>query len=269
MGTINNFTDEDITRMTNLSTGSVTRMRVCKEVGEEGTPHLQWMVTFQRGYRFEAVKKLLPAGAHIEVAKCKDVDVYCSKGEIIIDVNNGCQGSRVDIAATYAAAKAGKRLRDFLDMEPSWQQIQIFQKAAAIYSVPRELPDGLEFLWFHGATGTGKSRTAFAYDGAYVKGSTGKFWDGYDGQETVIIDDVTDDSPYFDKSTWLRITDRYPVPLEIKGATVQAQFKRLIVTSNLTPKQFWDRMEWDFYSAFERRITEIREFVAEVIDLCD
>lgn len=260
MGTVNNYTDDDVTRMTNISTGNIMRMRVCKEVGESGTPHLQWMVTFVRGYTFAAVKKLMPDGAHIEPGKCMDIDVYCSKGDMIIDVNNSKQGTRLDLAKVYEAAKSKKRLRDFMEDAPTWQHIQVFQKASMVFAEPRVLPDGLDVVWYWGPTGTGKSKKAFEEPNAYVKNSTGKFWDGYDGQPTIIIDEVTEDSPYFDRATWLRITDRHPLLLEVKGATVHAQYNKVVITSNYHPREFWERMEWDLYAAFARRITEITYF---------
>lgn len=52
-----------------------------KEVGEQGTPHLQCYVRFKNPRHFSAMKKLVPR-AHIEKAKANDDAnfLYCSKG---------------------------------------------------------------------------------------------------------------------------------------------------------------------------------------------
>lgn len=58
------------------------------EVGENGTPHLQGYVRFQKKKRFNAVKKIVGNRTHIEQAKDTEGDneEYCKKGVIAIEV---------------------------------------------------------------------------------------------------------------------------------------------------------------------------------------
>lgn len=73
---------------------------------------------------------------------------------------------------------------------------------------------------------------------AFIK-NPNKWWDGYAGQEVVIIDDLSKDHERL--GYYLKIwADHYPFPGECKGATMQARPKKLVVTSNYHPRDIWD-----------------------------
>ena len=64
--TLNNWHQKDIDAMKKLD---VSYMVVGIEVGEKGTPHLQGYVRFKKVHKFNAVKKMIGARAHIENAR--------------------------------------------------------------------------------------------------------------------------------------------------------------------------------------------------------
>ena len=109
-----------------------------------------------------------------------------------------------------------------------------------------------------GKSGIGKSRDAWAqYPDAYAlrKCNTGTlWWDGYEGQETVIIDDFYGWMPF---DTLLRLTDRYPMLVDIKGGAVQFTAKRIIITSNEVPDNWYPNVSClpHRWNALLRRIT--------------
>lgn len=116
-------------------------------------------------------------------------------------------------------------------------------------------PVGLEritkVLW--GPTHTGKSHTAWEEAGfeAYAKDPNSKFWCGYRSQDSVVIDEFRGK---IDVSHLLRWTDRYPHYLELKGSALPSSVRRIWITSNLHPKDWWPELDYQTYLAFERRV---------------
>lgn len=108
-----------------------------------------------------------------------------------------------------------------------------------------------EVIILTGTTGIGKSRyCAEHYPGAFWK-RKGEWWDGYDGHETVVIDEFYGWLPI---DTMLRLMDRYPLMVDTKGSAVEFQAKTLCITSN---KKWEDWYEWkdiNVKDAFKRRI---------------
>jgi hypothetical protein len=91
-------------------------------------------------------------------------------------------------------------------------------------------------LWLYGSPGCGKSRWCREkYPGFYTKPQN-KWWDGYKGEETVVLDDY--DTPTL--SHYLKIwADVYSFYGEIKGGTVACNYTTLVVTSNYQPHEIW------------------------------
>lgn len=77
--TVNNYTDADVTQLARLADRSKFWI-IAKEVGEDGTPHLQCYFQFKNGMRFSTLKAACPRG-HWEIAKgTRDQNYkYCSK----------------------------------------------------------------------------------------------------------------------------------------------------------------------------------------------
>jgi hypothetical protein len=107
---------------------------------------------------------------------------------------------------------------------------------------------------FWGLTGTGKSMRAWDEAGlmAYPKDPRTKFWCGYGSQEHVVIDEFRGG---IDVSHMLRWLDRYPVIVEIKGASVVLRATHIWITSNIHPKAWYPLLDDATYEALERRLT--------------
>lgn len=97
--------------------------------------------------------------------------------------------------------------------------------------------------WFYGKPGTGKSRlareVATEYQGVYFKDPQNKWFDQYAQEECVIFDDLEKDAKW-QGHILKTVTDRYPLRVEIKGASTLIRPKCVIVTSNYRIEDIWD-----------------------------
>lgn len=77
--TLNNYSDDEVAHLTQCFSDS--KFLFQEEEGENGTPHLQGVVSFKNARSFASMKKLIPR-AHIEPCKSFIASVrYCSKEE--------------------------------------------------------------------------------------------------------------------------------------------------------------------------------------------
>lgn len=109
-------------------------------------------------------------------------------------------------------------------------------EAWARYSANEDLINRTVY-WLHGPTGTGKTRWAYQKAkerGAFwMSGLTLRWFDGYMGQMTAILDDLRSTS--IEYSSLLRLLDRYPTRVEIKGSSVPWTADLVIITSCYSP----------------------------------
>lgn len=118
-------------------------------------------------------------------------------------------------------------------------------------------------IWLWGGTGVGKSHEAFQNfhpDTHYVLNHRDKgWWDGYKGQETVIINEFRGNDIYtYDYI--LELCDKYPMTVS-RRSREPCPFlaKTIIITSSLHPADvFWRRNEKDNLDQLKRRFV-IRE----------
>jgi len=120
----------------------------------------------------------------------------------------------------------------------------------------------LDNEWVFGDPGVGKSRYARQLGEHYSK-SCNKWWDGYSGQELVIIDDVGLEHKCLGHHFKLW-ADHYAITAEVKNGSITIRPKRIIVTSNYTPAEIWSGDD-QMVSAVTRRFKILnfnnREFI--------
>lgn len=107
--TLNNYTDEDVARIQGLGS-QVDYLIAGREVGENGTPHLQGFVSFCTRKRLAQAKATLGSNPHLEV--CRNIDAsieYCKKDGNTFEVGTrtGGTGSRTDLDAFKEDVKQG------------------------------------------------------------------------------------------------------------------------------------------------------------------
>lgn len=241
--TINNYTHEDEHYVFQLAW--YCRYVICgREVGESGTPHLQGYVVFENAVRISTVSEYLPR-AHLEPAK-GDSDqnyAYCTKEGDFFEY-----GNRPDTQKTkgdknrqrYAEAVQAARENRWKDVpEDILVRSGNGLRLAVLLTAESNLEDTEEKMeWYYGASGTGKSRKAREENpDAYLK-MCNKWWDGYQGQDVVIIEDFDKDHKVLvhHLKIW---ADRYKFPAEVKGGKTDIRPRKIIVTSNYHPEDIW------------------------------
>ena len=85
--------------------------------------------------------------------------------------------------------------------------------------------------WYYGEPGTGKTKKAWNENPKLYIKPLNKWWDGYNGEDVVLLDDW---DPKHDVlvSHLKQWADRYPFRAEMKGSSIMARPKKIIVTSN-------------------------------------
>lgn len=126
-----------------------------------------------------------------------------------------------------------------------------------------------EVHWYWGPTGTGKTKTAwdealrkYSKDDIWISNSNDQWFDGYNGQRCAIIDDLRSSSWRFD--FLLRLLDRYPMQVAVKGGFRKWQPVEVFITAPGQPRELYRNHEtgepYDHIEQLERRISELREF---------
>lgn len=131
---------------------------------------------------------------HIEIVKVNNgADAYCMKEETRVEgpwefgIKPVQRNSKADWEEVYSKAKEGK-LSDI----PADIRVKHYANLKRIAKDHLSLPDhdGLRGVWIWGPAGVGKSRRARElYPDSYPK-LCNKWWDGYTGQKSVIMDDL-------------------------------------------------------------------------------
>lgn len=208
-----------------------------REIGESGTPHLQGFITWENQVRLSTCRSFL-SQAHWEIARGHPVQAadYCKKDGDFLEygtppMTSEQAGNRE--AERWKSAKLAAQ-ENRLDDIPDDIYIRYYRTVKEIAKDHITMPNPLDQLcneWWHGESGTGKSRKAFdEHPGAYRK-MCNKWWDGYQGEEIVIIDDL--DIKHDVLAHHLKIWgDHYPFLAETKGGAIAIRPKKIIVTSN-------------------------------------
>nr|QOU12654.1 replication protein [Canine circovirus] len=258
--TINNPTPEEEDAVKNLAPDA--KYLICgREVGESGTPHLQGFVNLKKTCRMGALKARLGGRGHFEPARgddCSNKD-YCSKGgDILIEAGEvSRQGKRNDLHDAVVKLKETKSLAAVAAAYPETyvkfsRGLRELLLISPEMTTPRTWKTEVEVLC--GPPGCGKSRYCMeTAPSAYWK-PRGKLWDGYDGHQDVIMDDFYGWLPFDDM---LRLCDRYPLRVETKGGTMNFVARRVFITSNRLPHE-WYNDEIGNKEALYRRLTLIK-----------
>lgn len=282
--TLNNPEDEEYPHKWNLERVQLIVYQV--EVGEEGTLHLQGYLELESPRRLSFLKKISPR-SHWEARKgsrrqaleyvtkketqlCPPVGwiagaerwVDCVNDEFLpfwkqlklCETMTGKESHKSEsrlrlLKIQRKLSEDSNSLEEIADEDfDIWvRYFRSFERYLCMKTKPRSFPTVVRV--FVGPTGTGKSKWAMDnYPDAYWK-QRSKWWDGYCGQETVVIDEFYGWLPF---DLMLRLLDRYPLLVESKGGQIQFVARNIIITSNRAPHEWYDRDNCYFESLARR-----------------
>lgn len=274
--TINNYpSDWEDRLIPELQREGIQYLIIGKEVGKEGTPHLQGYVRFiSKKYRQHLKSNISPEFYGFwDVARGSEKSNYdyCSKQNDFIEI-----GERAE--AVNKSLEKNERYRaimnDWLSLSPiefdaKWpmESLMLRQK---LRQWEADRPSNTlgwdgdlkeKNFWIWGVPGTGKSRWVRNQADklntfVYAKGAN-KWWGGYDPKlhRIVLFEDFPEDGKYLAQlmKIW---ADRYSFTGEIKGSSVPIEPGRfyLCVTSNYSIDQTFGGVDT---VAIKRRFTEV------------
>jgi hypothetical protein len=222
-------------------------------------------VQFLSKKSFKQVHELLP-GCHLEAAKGRPDQAanYCKKdGDFhehgIVPTTPGEQGEneRKRYQRAWELAKSGDI--EEIDSDIRMRHYGTIKRIRADYQqVPDSLPT-LDFHWYTGASGTGKSRAAREENPGYFVKNKNKWWCGYVDQPCVIIEEWNPEIiPALNHmlKEWL---DHHPFCAETKGSSAAIRPPKIIVTSNYTLEECFGSDRVGLLEPIKRRVT-VREF---------
>lgn len=267
-----------------------------KEIGEEGTPHIQGYVRFKVRKTLQGAKRLICAEAHLEPARGSEGDniVYCSKdravaaddwGEFGVPDPNIRQGRRTDLEAVISDViigspvhllflclmkVAGQPLHQIAQCHPQeWIKyhngiVDLHRQLAPAVPIRRDVHTTI--LW--GTTGVGKShRVLSKYPDSFIVLPGRDPFGSYCGEKTVIFEE-------FDFEKWTiqemnRFLDVWKCKLDCRYFDKHAMWNKVFIISNLHPDKWYLYCREELRAAFFRRITATYEVVSkeQVIDI--
>lgn len=251
------------------------RYLVCgeEEAPTTGTPHIQGYCEFKQqfcisafaghvwkhtgnkpGDRKTGLSYFAPARADSDKNK-----TYTTKaGKPYEYGKSSRRGKRNDIETIKELVKKGCNMKQILEASTSYQSSKFGQLYLQYNEKPRNpKTDVMNVTWMYGNTGSGKSYDAnSAHMHAYVKGgNTEKWYQNYDGQKEVILEELRNNSMKF--CDLITLLQPYEYIVETKGGSRQMVATTITITSCYSPAEIYDKIE-ENRSQLYRRINELQ-----------
>ena len=185
-------------------------------------------------------------------------EAYCSKeGDLKEFGEKPRQGFRGDIREVADRILSGESSADEICIDnPEFfhQYGRTLDRLEAIALRKKFRTEMTKGIWICGASGSGKSHEAFSDynpDTHYIKNLNEDWWDGYKGQETVIINEFRGEIRF---SELLDLVDKWPKTVKWRcRESVPFLAKTVIITSIKRPEDVYVNQVDEPWKQFERR----------------
>lgn len=235
------------------------------ETGQSGNIHLQGYIELTQSTRLQNMASWLP-GAHFEPRRGtrEQAREYCKKEDSRTagpwergDWESGGSGTRNDLADVKRKLDDGASELDIAnDHFGTWcKHHRAFREYKKLKTEHRK--EKTEVIVYWGDSGTGKTRKVLEEAPNACWKTRDEWWDNYDNQDDVILDDFYGWLPY---DFLLRLLDRYPLDINCKGGQKRFTSKRIFITSNKPPEEWYPNIAYK--EPLLRRIDKREHFTA-------
>lgn len=259
--TLNNPTEEEkdflSTQLLMMKTKETTPKLTYLIFGLEAvsTQHYQGYLETETKSSLSTMKKFLKR-AHWEKARGTPIEAseYCKKDGNFQEEGSLSpgQGSRTDLQEIKKKIEDGATEFDLADQHfEKWVVYRrSFQRYTTLLQERRSWNTVVHVFW--GKTGTGKTRFCMdqVMDSSFWSPGDYKWFDGYVGQNIVIFDDYRGEYPL---QLLLKLCDRYPMSVPVKGGFTEWSPKKIYITSNIHPNEWYPNADRYSISAMFRR----------------
>lgn len=234
------------------------------EISESGTYHFQGFISLCRAQRLSFMRKLMP-GCHLSLARnAIAAEAYCRKDDTrndgpytigVWEPEKVGSGKRSDLLKLRDAVREGRTIKELIENDELAPALlrhgRAYERLIELYGGTRDWITELHIMF--GPPGVGKTTHVLdKYPGAYWKQPSTGWWDGYTGQRDVVLDEFKGWLPFH----WLlRLADRSPLIVEVKGGQRIFLARRLVIISNFTPTEWYNQTDAGKWAALFRRIT--------------
>lgn len=245
----------------------IVQKEVCPKTKK---PHWQGYIQMYNQCRTRKLKLLFNyMGTHLELARgsAEENKTYCSKlrtstGEIHEFGKAVTQGFRSDLESIKKCLDDGGQLIDvatshfgnFIRYHTGFKQYK-----EMVDKKNRQALRTVKVILKTGPTGTGKTLGTLkeygmknVYIASLADGS--EWWDGYNGEETILIDDYANDVKI---NRLLVLLNGVKCRLPIKGSFTWANWRTVVITTNLRKWEIHAKARQAHRDALFRRVTTI------------
>ncbi len=254
-------------------------LRYCvfrREKGVNGTVHIQGYIEWKNASRYAALFKLI-GNCHCEDRhgtrdQARDYCISTDKeGECIgppVEIGKWLprgQGNRTEMQEIAQLAIDSNDIREVMQSNPSvFLRYSRGIERIMFHSMPeRKTPP--KVILHYGSTGTGKTFVCYRdHRPLYKKSPDTRWFDGYNCEDTLVLDDFVGAPNKVSLSYLLQMLDQYPFLVEIKGGYMPLLSTLIIVTTNIHPLKWYDyNNRRSQYDALARRFHEVWWFTGK------